>query len=243
MKKIALLGSVAIVAALVMPSQAFAQDSDRHEGWQVGLDVVGVSAAIDYTGGKPDPSWDGVMGGVTLGYDWQVSNFVFGLRGSYAAGDVRAPVEYDGNFIKQRAELTSLATLEARAGVALGDFLFYGTAGLTQADGTIGQDCSRAVVAAAVSPTSHCALNGGPDGYFRDADLQVNGDTFGGGIEYNLTDDVVIDLSYRRTQFDREIVQLGNNGNVVPAPIPPTDPELEEERVTLGFRVRLGRAA
>lgn len=240
MKKIALLGSIAIVAALVMPSQASAQDGDRHEGWQVGLDVVGVSAAIDYTGGKPDPSWDGVMGGVTLGYDWQFSNFVLGLRGSYAAGNVVAPTKHDGNFITQGAELNSLATLEARAGIALGDFLFYGTAGVTQANGSIYQRCPISVVAAAVSPGSHCSLQGGPNGYFREPDLELNGNTFGGGVEFNLGERVVIDVSYRQTDFDREIVQLGNNGNVVPAPLPPTDPDLDEERITVGMRYRFG---
>ncbi|GEM_PF-1694996 len=237
--KSAIFGSVAVAAIMMTASApAWAQDVESHQGPYVGADMVGVSAPITYTGGKPDPDLSGAFAGITVGYNHQFdNNFVLGVRVSYAAGQLSA-CEDDGNFIDQCAWLRSLLTGEVVAGWSLGRFMPYVTAGLTQREAEISQTCVRRAVAFPVSPGSHCSLNGGDFGYERYATLDDTAPTYGAGIEYNATDQWAFDLSYRHTDFGRVITSLGNNGNAVPAPIPDTDPDQVVDAVYFGGRYR-----
>ena len=76
----------------------------------------------DITNNGAAPS--GLMGGLQGGYNWQAGQFVFGaetdIQGS-AADDTFAPWKFSNPWF---------GTLRGRAGFALNNILFYGTAGL-----------------------------------------------------------------------------------------------------------------
>jgi outer membrane immunogenic protein len=71
----------------------------------------------------------GVAGGIQAGYNWQSGQFVFGAETDLqlsAADDVFAPWKFANPWF---------GTLRARAGVALNNILFYGTAGFAYGGG------------------------------------------------------------------------------------------------------------
>jgi outer membrane immunogenic protein len=74
------------------------------------------------TGNNTSPS--GVAGGLQAGYNWQSGQFVFGAETDLqlsGADDTFAPYKFSNPWF---------GTLRARAGWALNNILFYGTAGL-----------------------------------------------------------------------------------------------------------------
>jgi outer membrane immunogenic protein len=85
--------------------------------------------------GLPISNGFGVSGtllGVTLGCNYQLANFVFGVEGDPSWANVTATVRDLPPFSPNRLSSTteeSLSTLRARAGVAWDRFLFYGTGG------------------------------------------------------------------------------------------------------------------
>lgn len=107
-------------------------------GLYVGFNIGGVSGKVEtvYTlGGKaPFVGLHG-MGGVQVGYNWQVEHFVFGVESDLqltaqsnnwqfmtASGGVTA-------MINTKQNMPGFITLRGRAGYAVDQWLFYGTAG------------------------------------------------------------------------------------------------------------------
>ena len=74
------------------------------------------------TNSSMDPA--GVFGGGQVGYNWQIGQFVFG-----AETDIQASAA-DDTFAPWKLSNPWFGTLRGRAGVALNNILFYGTAGL-----------------------------------------------------------------------------------------------------------------
>jgi outer membrane immunogenic protein len=74
----------------------------------------------------------GGFGGGTLGYNWQFGQFVVGLEGDGTFGDVSSTATVNG--VTATAKVDSFSTFRGRAGVAVDQVLFYGTAGLALAD-------------------------------------------------------------------------------------------------------------
>jgi outer membrane immunogenic protein len=74
----------------------------------------------------------GGFGGGTLGYNWQFGQFVVGLEGDGTFGDVSATAAASG--VSATVKVDSFGTFRGRAGVAVDQVLFYGTAGLALAD-------------------------------------------------------------------------------------------------------------
>jgi outer membrane immunogenic protein len=127
------LASAAI--SLVLATGAFAADIQR--GYQrpyaapppLAHSWMGpyLGATLGYQWGETthnptEPS--GITGGLTLGYNWQSGQFVFGGETDIqlsAADDVFAPWKFSNPWF---------GTLRGRAGVAMNNVLFYGTAGL-----------------------------------------------------------------------------------------------------------------
>lgn len=221
------------VGAAAAAAPAYAGSS--HGGLKVGVDTVSVNADIDYSGGKPDPELSGSLVGGSLTYDHQLGVVVLGVRASYVNGEL-GTFERDGNYLVQGAWLKSLSTVEARIGLPLGRMMPYVSAGTMQRKTEISQSCP---VSAAV-PFGHCSTNGGPNGYDRHVTLDDSAPVYAFGIEYNASSNVAFNLEYGRADFGRVVVPLGNNGNTVPAALPPTDPEQEIEYLRFGVTVRLG---
>lgn len=75
--------------------------------------------------------------GASFGYNWQSGNFVYGVVGDIATGALDSDSYWADDYYKFQ-EWDWLATLRGRAGVATGDLLLYGTAGIAFADMRIG---------------------------------------------------------------------------------------------------------
>jgi len=89
---------------------------------------------------EPDPddlNLNGIAGGVQAGWNWQMDNFVFGVEADVTFTDWSDKVKNDEeNTEFVEGDVNLLATLRARAGVAVDNLLFYVTAGGAIADAT-----------------------------------------------------------------------------------------------------------
>jgi outer membrane immunogenic protein len=89
-------------------------------GWYAGANIGYQWGKVTGTGTNPS----GIEGGIQGGYNWQNGQFVFGgetdLQVS-GADDTFAPFKFSNPWF---------GTLRARAGLAMNNILFYGTAGL-----------------------------------------------------------------------------------------------------------------
>lgn len=101
-------------------------------------------AAIDDLGMEKSGSDTAFEGGITAGYNWQISNFVLGLEGDFnyigfdgtVSGDdshlVTDVLGADGGSATDKIDYQSnwFGTVRARAGYAFDNILIYGTGGL-----------------------------------------------------------------------------------------------------------------
>jgi outer membrane immunogenic protein len=78
----------------------------------------------------------GVFGGGTVGYNWQYSQFVFGIEGDGAWANATSSSTLSG--ITATAKIDALSTIRGRFGVAVDQVLFYGTGGFALADTQLG---------------------------------------------------------------------------------------------------------
>jgi outer membrane immunogenic protein len=131
---------------------------------------LGTSTHIDAATGLGDTLGYNVRGGLvggTLGYNWQVSNFVFGFEGDASWVGEYGSHPDDGlagnpafaSFTKE----TWVATARGRAGYAVDNLLFYGTGGYAAAGVEAGvKDANTgALLASATSTRSGWAAGGG----------------------------------------------------------------------------------
>jgi outer membrane immunogenic protein len=118
-------------------------------GYHMGQDNI--SSSVDPVGWGPaaagildsrSSSWLGSRGTVVggqIGFNWQLRNIVFGWEadGEWLGGAANRQFTYanaipiaDGDFMYNSSAANVVATLRPRLGVAYGNLLFYGTAGL-----------------------------------------------------------------------------------------------------------------
>ena len=160
MKRVLLAG--ATLLALTTTQPALAADAPVYKGpapvataavnwtgFYVG-GVVGYASAsgihCDY--GPPDtciPVTDpkGWNAGVTVGYNWQVANWVLGIEGDWSWASMRANAGDGGGFgcgTSCDTKINSFETARVRVGYAFDRFLPYVTAGIgwTQLEASIG---------------------------------------------------------------------------------------------------------
>ena len=120
---------------------------------------------------------DGIDGGGFLGANWLAGNFVFGAEADVLASGLEG--EEGGLEIDQGVN----GSLRARAGIALDQFLLYGTAGIaaTEAEISAGGDSDSAALL---------------------------GWTAGAGGEAMLTDNITARVEYRYTDYEDETFTL-----------------------------------
>ncbi|WP_378943133.1 outer membrane protein [Mesorhizobium sp. ANAO-SY3R2] len=144
---------------------------------------------------------DGWLGGIQVGYNYQINNWVIGVEGDIAwsnANGLNNILAAGSDVADIDVEMDWLASLTARAGIAFDRTLFY-------AKGGIG--------------FSHIALGDtGGNGMSVDADGSdtVTGWTLGGGIEHAVTDNWTVKAEYQYYRFNGNIelhrfVDGGNN--------------------------------
>jgi outer membrane immunogenic protein len=122
---LATAGTASVTLAADLPAQPY---------YTAPTPVYASSWAGPYLGGTLGYEWgdvtnnpthpSGVEGGIEAGYNWQFGQFVTGVEGDInvsGAEDTFAPWQFSNPWF---------ATVRGRAGVALGNTLVYGTAGL-----------------------------------------------------------------------------------------------------------------
>ncbi len=135
--KMGLCGVAALVT--IASSAAHAADLPRGTPYTVPAPISSYSWTGPYLGGNLGYQWgattnnptrpSGIAGGVQGGYNWQSGQFVFGGEADLnlsGASDTFAPWKFANPWF---------GTVRARAGFALNNILFYGTAGLAYGGG------------------------------------------------------------------------------------------------------------
>jgi outer membrane immunogenic protein len=177
---IALGSTTAWAADLPVKAVAPAVQIYNWTGFYIGASAggsLGFSDHVDRATGFSDASGYNVKGGLiggTLGYNWQMSNFVFGFEGDAswasevgASGDI-GPVGLGfvdangeplfGSFTRE----TWVATARGRVGYAVNNLLFFGTGGFAAAG--VGQgiyDNAHNLLASSSSTRSGWTAGGG----------------------------------------------------------------------------------
>jgi outer membrane immunogenic protein len=182
MKKNILLG--AVTALVLAPTAVSAADLPVKAapvpvaiydwtGFYIGVaggGSLGTSSHIDRATGLGDTQGYNVKGGLiggTVGYNWQVSSFVFGLEGDASWVGEYGTYFDDGlagnpaftSFTKE----TWVATARGRVGYAVNNLLFYGTGGYAGAGVTAGvkDGATNALLASATSTRNGWTAGGG----------------------------------------------------------------------------------
>ncbi|WP_426433972.1 outer membrane protein [Bradyrhizobium genosp. P] len=143
----------------------------------------------------------GVFGGGQIGYNWQANNWVFGLEGTLAGLDNRGTLvnnvfgAADDRF-SWRADW--MATVTARAGLAVQNNLFYVKGGYAGVNNRL-----------SVVDTTPPATGSGSQTSWQ------NGWTVGAGWEYGITQNWIVGVEYDYASFEKKNVELA--GTAAPA--------------------------
>ncbi len=209
MKSAFLVG--AAIAALSLP--AFAADMPTHKapppipvamapyswtGLYVGIEGAGsfgnsVENYIVSGASTSAFSVNGVMGGGTIGYNYQVGSFVFGLEADLSGGSMTGSTICRDGVSTCATKSTWLATERGRLGYAIDRTLLFVTGGFAEAD-----------VSAQVSTPS---VGSNTETYTR------SGYALGAGVEYALTQNWTVKADYL-------YVGLSNHSYFLTNPLP-----------------------
>jgi outer membrane immunogenic protein len=146
-----LLSAIALSACLAVSSAAKAADvyadqgfdwSGLYLGLQGGYGFGETSWYEDIPGGgeTQDGNLEGVAGGLTLGFNWQMDSLVFGLETDISLSDINADSEESGSFgcAPSNQECTTdlewFGTARGRLGFAMGHTLPFITGGVAFGD-------------------------------------------------------------------------------------------------------------
>lgn len=137
--------------------------------------VTGTNTIIDVSGYSPN----GFVGGVHIGYNYQINNFVVGLEADLEGASINGRFTYP-NGDAWRSRVTVQGSIRGRAGVAVDRALFYVTGGLALSNL---QDSGIDVGGATVSQSGRA------------------GWTLGAGLEYAFTPNWTARVEYRYTDY------------------------------------------
>jgi opacity protein-like surface antigen len=195
------LSTIAAVALLAASSTAFAADLVRPApapapfvmpvynwtGFYIGANLGGAWAngtlTDNLTGASFSGTHSGVLGGGTLGYNWQISpSFVIGFEGTFdgtsignTSNIVTVPILGTPTAIQGSIGTNWVATLAARFGVAVNNVLYYAKGGGGWADNS----------ASLTIPGASVSVSNTRSGWLA-----------GGGIEYGLSPNWTIKAEY-----------------------------------------------
>ena len=163
----------------------------------------------------------GVFGGGQIGYNWQASNYVFGLEGTISGMDNHGTLLNTAFGARDDVfswRTNGMVTITGRTGIAVNNNLFYvkgGYAGVS----------SRLAVSDVVPP----AIGSGS------ATQWHNGWTVGAGWEYGITQNWIAGLEYDYATFGTERYQLGTNLGVYSFDSRPRDIQSVVARISYKF--------
>jgi outer membrane immunogenic protein len=137
----------------------------------------------------------GVFGGGQIGYNWQASNYVFGLEGTASAMDNRGSLlnrTFGFGLDDQFSWRTNwMATVTGRVGYAVANNLFYAKGGYAGVN-------NRLSVVDVIPPVTGSGS----------ATQWHNGWTVGAGWEYGMTRNWTVGLEYDYSAFETKSYQL-----------------------------------
>jgi outer membrane immunogenic protein len=195
------LSTVAAVALLAASSAAFAADlaapapapiimpTYNWTGFYIGANLGGAWASgtltDNLTGASFTGNHSGVIGGGTVGYNWQISpNFVVGIEGTFdgtsigtTSNIVSVPILGTPTAVQGSIGTNWVSTLAARFGIAVNNILYYAKGGGGLAD-------NSASLTNTITGTSVSTSN------------TRSGWLVGGGIEYGMTPNWTIKAEY-----------------------------------------------
>ena len=142
-------------------------------------------------------SSSGFIGGGQIGYNWQVSNWVWGLEASFAGSTIKGS---STNFVDDQFtnKLRDLLLVSGRLGYASNNWLFYGKGGYAGASRRASV-LDNGIVSPGVGSGSASAWH--------------NGWNVGAGIEYGLTAHWILGVQYDYVNLSAQNYQLdGTDG-------------------------------
>jgi outer membrane immunogenic protein len=220
-----LLSTVAAAAVAVWLNSAQARAADPivvdiydWSGFYVGAFVGYGEADVEFSphefeteDGTADPNLNGILGGLYAGVNFQHDSFVFGLEADAGLTDWSDSGDFSDNSDREaEADIDFLASIRGRLGVAMDRTLIFATGGIAFADGEY----------TSISP-------GGTSN--SQSEMSIGG-VLGGGIEFAITDNMVVRGEGLYYIFDDEI-DLGDTEDLDPT----NRAELDD-----AFAVRLG---
>ncbi len=146
-----------------------------HAGYAWGREEV--QDNITGVTGKTDPS--GFLAGAQVGYNWQVSQWVFGIEGDWSWTNADGDAAIPGAIVT--SEHNWYSTLTGRVGYAVDNWLWYLKGGAAWAE------TDYSIAGLGVSETR-------------------NGWTIGGGLEYGLTPNWSAKLEYNYLDFGKDSI-------------------------------------
>jgi outer membrane immunogenic protein len=196
---------------------------------ETGLPIGNVGATNDY---NLDHKMSGWLAGITLGYNWQVSRWLFGVEFDIDAADMKGTGEVDGlavtsraglggniaNFVNAGEKIDYFGTLRARAGwLPTENLLLFGAGGL--AFGHV-----------KYSGNFHYST---PEDYDASESKLKYGWTIGGGAEYRIFANWTVKAEYLYYDLGKESIVADGT-----PPIPPFQAQYDFN--THGHIARLG---
>ena len=181
-----------------------AMASDLHDwtGGYVGLATsVGLMSAAgnSFYGGHEAWDYAGAVG-VTAGYNFQRGSILWGLEADIQAGRLSATADYDtSSSYKMTGKWDWYSTLRARAGIATGNAVLYGTAGLAVADVNL-QSCYQ----------QPCALPYNRSPVYRGL---LFGLAAGAGVEYAVGENLSFKAEYLYLGFPSKYSMKTSDGS------------------------------
>jgi outer membrane immunogenic protein len=173
-----LAADIGAVEPLPTPDIVTAEPANDWTGFHLGA-LLGWTWADAETGApEGDVEADGIDGGAYAGFDYQMGNFVLGVEGDLIVSGV------DGEEGPLSVDQGLNGSLRARAGIALDQFLLYGTGGAALTEVELGRG-----------------------GTSDDATLW--GWTVGAGAETMITDNITARVEYRYTDYEDETFSVG----------------------------------
>lgn len=203
-------------------------------------------------------------GGLIAGFNYQTGRFVLGFEGAYGLGSldvtavstIRMPATIltaaSDVVLTRRFEGDWNASLSLKAGYAFGDMLVYASGGVAFSDGEVTATDSFAITPGPAA--------GGDDigpivGYPSTTGTvtrskSLTGWSLGAGVDYALSDTMVLGLSYRHTEFEEtfDTSMTTPEGALTGPGIGPSvttgddDLTLTDDRVSLRLTFKLGRS-
>lgn len=221
--------------------------------------VVVPGVLIENVGASADDT--GFGGSVVAGFNYQAGGFVFGIEGDYSAGSIEATSVQ--TFTLPQTVLTAAsdvvltrrfrsdwsASLRLRAGYAFGDALIYATGGVAFSDGDVSATDSYAITPGPGAFTDIGPVYGYPSTTATVTQSKsLTGWSLGAGIDYALSDTMVLGLSYRHTEFDESfdtamttpMPAMANNAQGPSVTSGDDNLSLTDDRVSLRLTFKLG---